>query len=260
MRRLWSLAVGTLVLFAAAAPSFAFTTVAKTTTTASVEFSGSGITAFSIEIRVVDGGALASPAAISWNPSTQNIVPGTTGWKAALQYIVLRSTMTNASGGIQIYTDNKGAGADPVYTGIGNPAGLVGYSATDATLSSTTIPMCWRVVDTSTNTLTIVQGSDNKLYSAELGGQAGTFPCFAWMKDKNTPTIASADTTAFSDGEDYITVKEARRGIHYAEGPNIGQSWGSSASPDYIYFGANFSTAFNATYRTKTLRIESFTD
>ncbi len=159
--------------------------------------------------------------------------------------------------GLQIYTNNTAAAANPRYTGAGatNPAGLV-----DSTNTTKRLPMCWRVVDKTTDTLNIIQGSDNKLYSGQLGGQASQFPCFQWLKDSSTPNIPAENTLAYLDGEDAVTFWD-HDGIHFSDGPkNWGVNWGATKSPLYIYLGADFSSAVTPrTYRTSMLTLEFFT-
>jgi hypothetical protein len=184
-------------------------------------------------------------AASSFTWSGVNL--GTTKWKAADQYIKLqtdyyyRVAPVSYPWGIQIYTDNQNAGANPRYTGTVNPVGLICTSTTTVVL-----PTCWRIVDTSTTTLTIVMG-DKKLYSQELGGPASNFPCFLWMRDKNSP--------GFVNSEDYVTVWD-NRGIQYSE-----TAWGGALPPNYIYIGADFSNATTPnTYSTNRLTLELFHD
>ena len=239
MRRLLTLVLALGLIAAMKTASFAaFNTMGISTMAASVSFVGQGVVNIEADLYNLSGGATTQ---IWWN--TNSITVGATLWQSATSYVVLHSTITNSAGGIQIYTDNKGTGANPAYTGIGNPVGLISMSTTTKAL-----PMCWRIVAVSTTSLTIVQGSDNKLYSSEEGGQAGSFPCFLWMIDKSSG--------AFANSEDYVTIKDAVRGIQFAEA-----TWGAAGSPNYIYFGANFQYAsIPDTYRTTTLRIEAFHD
>ena len=218
----------------------ALVNVSSKTFTAAALSSNSGTVSLNIQLQNLTGGTTSQ---IWWDASA--ITPGSTQWRRADACIVLYSNITSTSGAIQIYTDNKAADANPQYTG-GNTkcAGLV---QTDSTISDT-LPMCWRITDVSTNTLTIEQTGAH-LYSVELGS---SFYCFFSMKDKG-----STGTDAMTNGESYITVKEAFIGMQYAE-----SSWSNSmTSPNYIYLGANFSTAKTGkTYKTSTLRIEGFSE
>ncbi len=252
MRKTVSLLVSLVLLAVVSTASYAaFTGISRSTYTAAIIFTAIGSVQASFEVRNVSDNAVVLTG-ISWDPATITL-GGTTKWKASSQYIVMHSTITAASGGIQIYTDNKAADAGIyAYTGISTAtaAGLVGYSTTTYVMapSSTTLSMCWRVVDNSTTTLNIQRGTagyPDRLWESTLGSG---FPCFLWMMDRFTG--------GFSDGMDYITVKDGNRGIQYGEA-----SWGGSASPDYIYIGADFTTAVTPrTYRTNTLRVEAFTE
>ncbi len=231
-----------LLLIAAASTSVfaAFQSISRSTVTAGVKFTLAGQVSMSIQLMNLNGGTTTQ---IWWDPA--QITIGQTQWRRADAYILLNSTITAATGGIQIYTDNKASDANPQYTGTGNPAGLVAQEDT----SATPLSMCWRITDVSTTTLTIRRGAPgypDRLWAQELGDQ---YPCFLWMKDKNTP--------GFQNGEDYVTVKEAARGLHHSEG-----DWGTGVpSPDYIYIGADFTNALTPrTYKTSTLRLEAFTE
>ncbi|MBN1823724.1 MAG: hypothetical protein JW803_05330 [Endomicrobiales bacterium] len=184
--------------------------------------------------RISDNIVMSS---ITWS----NVIPGATKWKAADQYIEIDFNYYHSGWGINVYTDNKGTGADPGYTWTNDPAGLVNTSTTTKVL-----PMCWRVVDVSTDTLSIQQGATelpNQLWVTEFGDQ---YPCFLWIMDRNT--------SGFSDTMDYITVWEEKRGIQHAE-----STWGAAKSKNYIYFGANFENAVApATYRTNKLTLELY--
>jgi hypothetical protein len=243
MRRLFVLTVAVVAGLSSMAFA-AFTRVGTLSTyTASATTSG-GTVSMSV--------SLSAGTSLTWS----SVTPGQTHWKVADNYISIHSTITNATGGIQVYTDNVSIGFSG--TGTANPAGLV-----DATNTTQTLPMCWRIVDVSTTSLTIMQGANahnaqgvltwypDRLYSNEIGVE---YPCFLWMKDLNTKTIAGTTTTAFVPGDDYCTMKNAY-GIQHAEA-----TWGKTPSPDCIYLGADFSNALGSrTYNAKVC-IEAFTE
>lgn len=198
--------------------------------------------------NIVGNGAASS---ITWS----GVTPGTTKWKAADQYIELDFDYFTPNWGIQIYTDNKAADANPLYRGTNNPAGLVGQTATGGIdPSSSTLAMCWRVVDNSTTTLNIQRGAPgfpDRLWENTLGNG---YPCFLWMEDRGTKATTTPPSSGFSDSADYVTVWDSR-GIQHAE-----STWGPGTfSPNYVYLGADFSTAITPfNYKTNKLVVELF--
>jgi hypothetical protein len=264
-----SVLFSTIILILFSSISFAaFTSVTISTLTAIVSFNVNGEVLVSVEMKTVIGDNTTTQ--IYWD--TSDISPGVTQWHIADSYILLHSTISQSGGGIQIYTDNKASDADPAYTGANNtnPAGLI----SEEVPNETPLAMCWRMVDASTTTdvLDIVQVNSqgtwsdpgqphdgetitkSTLYSPSLGTN---YPCYFFMKDKSTPKIWYENTTAFKNADEYIVVKDQAFGIHHAEGNN----WGTTASPDCIYIGANFKEASAPrTYQTKTLRIEAFSE
>lgn len=237
MRKFFVMVLALGVVAGLAASSFAaFSGLGKSTVTASVSFTGSGQVSVSVK--------LSAGTSIYWDPAA--ITLGSTDWKAAYNYLIMESTITDATGGVQIYTNNKATDANPKYNGTGDPAGLVGYD-TGLSTGSAALSMCWRIVDYTTTTV-IMQGAPiypDRLWEQQLGD---SFPCYLWMKDKAT--------ASFIDGEDYVTMKESVRGAHFSEG-----EWGTMQSPDYIYLGAKFKNAVTPkNYKTNTLRIETFTE
>ena len=236
----------------AAAPVFAFTSISKSTNVATVTFSGDGTMFLQVQLKNLSDNSATTQ--IWWN--TASITPGVTQWVRSDAYMVVYTTMTNALGAVRIYTDNLNAAATPQYTGVGNAAGLVGMYSGDPTASSSTLSMCWRVTDAALidgTSLQIVQ--TNHVSSATLSAVAtGTsYPCFIWMKD-----LGGSDPVVLADytSPGYILVKDQVWGIQHAE-----SNWGTTSSPDYVYFGATFSSASTPrTYRTSRLMVESFTE
>ena len=165
------------------------------------------------------------------------------GWIAANQYIKIDCVPNVYGWGIQIYTDNKASNANPKYTGTGNPVGLISSTTT------ITLPLAWRCVNVTTNTLTVQRGAPSypdRLWVSEIGNQ---YPCFIWMEDKNT--------TGFVNDNDYIIAWDAR-GIQQAE-----SSWSGTGaiSPNYIYLAADFTNALTPNvYTTNKLTVELFHD
>lgn len=250
MRRLLvSLLVSSSVVGLAGVAQAAFESRGTTPVTAQVVFASSGVVTVSAVLKKTADNSGASE--IGWDAAS--IIVGTTKWKASNTYIELTSNITAATGGIQIYTDNKKSGASPKYTGSAiNPSGLVCVAST-----GTVLPMCWRVVDVSTNSLTInqgVSGYPNRLYASETGSG---YPCFIWMKDKSAADDPSTTGTneTFVNGDDYMVVKDSARGIQHAEA-----TFGSAGSPDYIYLGADFTGILVPNTFKTTIYLETFSE
>ena len=189
---------------------------------------------------------------VTWS-GLSSVTSSTWSWKVADQYILVDLDYYSPTWGIQIYTNNKGAGAIPQYTGaVGtDPNGLVDTSST-----AIAMPMCWSIVNSTVSgsapTHLVITQSDRQLNSG----------FYLWMKDINTPTIVGG-STVFMPGEDYVTVWD-NRGIQYAEGTFSAPHDPShfiSPSPNFIYLGANFTGAqIPHTYTTNQLYIELFNE
>jgi len=232
--------LSTLIFLGSRSAFSATQTVSSGTFTAIAVSTGTGTVSLSIQLQTLTGGTTSQ---IWWD--TSKIFLGTTQWQRADACIILYSNITSTTGAVQIYTDNSAPDANPQFQPVvtsTDPAGLVDTSSVSATL-----PMCWRITDSPTTTLTIMQTSDNQhLYSPDLGSG---FWCFLFMRDKGSSGI--------NMGDSYLTVKQAFSGIQYAE-----SNWSNNMqSPNYIYLGANFSKAgAGRTYKTSTLRIEAFSE
>ena len=196
-----------------------------------------------------------SVSSLTWS-SLDPVFNSTYPWKASDQYIQLDLDYYQPNWGIEIYTDNCASDANPqcsTNTTTLDPAGLVDTSST-----SIVLPMCWSIVNSTVTGYTqrqISQSSDNKLYS---NGN----PTYLWIKDRNTPNITGSGTTAFVDGESYITVWD-NQGIQWKEGsfsaPNDSNNSPSTPSPNFIYIGAKFTNAYaQRTYKTNKLIVELF--
>ena len=236
--------IGPALLTLLSGAAVAQTSVSSNTFTAVAASTSAGSVALSIQIQNLTG---ETTSQIWWDNSA--ITPGSTQWRRADACIVLYSNITSSAGAVQIYTDNTAADANPKFVAAGgniDPAGIV-----DTSSASAALPMCWRMTDTSTTTLTIKQTADNQhLYSQELDPG---FYCFFFMRDKGSSSITMGDA--------YLTMKQAFSGMHYSDG-NTYNNWSQNMlAPNYIYLGANFSTAKpGKTYRTSTLRIEGFVE
>ncbi|RLD18992.1 MAG: hypothetical protein DRI36_00090 [Caldiserica bacterium] len=215
--------LGAIVCFASFGVLFSFTSQGISTVTATAELTGEGIVQMSIEIKNVL--THSTTTQIYWSGIT---LP--TGWEVADSYILLHSTITAASGGIRIYTDNKSADANPQYTGSDSGGGLVDTSDTTKKL-----PIGWKITEDTTTVSAADPDSDSSWF---------------YFKDKS-----DSDFWINADTQDYSTVKKAD-GIHYNQGSS---NYGGGTSPDAIYMECNFTNAVTPrTYKTSTIRIEAF--
>ena len=212
---------------------------------ASVKIKGLADGEVDVIIHNISDDQIAQNNLITWG----GIIAGTTGWKKANQYIEISHSDLPSFWGIQIYTDNKDASADPRYTGSSNPAGLI---KTDNTIFS--IPMAWRITDHVLTNKERQKELNNLQERADGKGMSDYL--WRFFKDKNTPD--NPDTVAdesFQDGDDSVTLWN-QAGIGWNEG-------GRSGNPKkaYIYLAANFTmSSVGAVYRTSALTIESYDD
>jgi len=127
MRKILFAALFMFCIVAVMEPALCAGSISVSTITASVTFTGQGVVNFSISYMNISGGTTTQ---IWWDPSL--IIGGYTNWVGAGAYIVLKSTITLSNGGIEIYTNNRAADANPLYkggvqvsSGAANPTGLV---------------------------------------------------------------------------------------------------------------------------------------
>lgn len=174
---------------------------------------------------------------------------GVTEWKLADQYVELDLTLFDPDFGVQVYTDNLAADADPQYTGSSDPAGLVAEDRP----SINPLPMAWHITGSTVSSLTVMRGVESgvcdgnsypdRLWTTENGP---CYPAFLWMKDQNSD--------GFINGDDYVTVWETVRGIQHGE-----STWGGAAFPNMLYIAADFSNAKTPrTYQVGKLVVELF--
>jgi hypothetical protein len=155
-----------------------FSSISRSTNTAVVALLGGGTVQMTITLHNISDNSTTTQ--VYW---TTNTVVLPTSWVLASAYIRVASTMTQAGGGIQIYTDNKAADASPAYTGTGNPMGLI-----DTTTTTKTLAMAWSVKDTTATAPTAGDPNDTTNHSDKL-----------FFKDRQT--------AGFTDGETFIAVK-----------------------------------------------------
>lgn len=191
-------------------------------------------------------------------------------WVLADQYIQVDLDPDTTPWGLQIYTDNTASDASPKFTSAvtagtvgSNPAGLV-----DMTTTTKVLAMAWSIkaatstIVVGTNTYTIPPLAANPNNNGLLGNP--TDPnAFQWlfMQDRGTPSIPLANTSAFSDGNSFVAVKN-NLGIHFVQGSTTtldSSQFGAANSPNYIYLESDFDNAVTPrTYKTTTLRLEFY--
>lgn len=225
---------------------------------------------FTVNIKNIDGDTPADK--ITWSDSALS-----NRWYAANQYLELDlDWLQNDNWGIQIYTDNKSADANPKYTGITDPnkgSGLVAVSSTTKML-----PMCWRVTDKVLpydgtgnaqlgdydQTLSIGFNSGGLYDSGTDNPDKENYYCWFAMKDKDMfGMIPDNPANVVDNGSDYLRVWD-RRGFHSAAGDinywgmNPGSMFEGMIRPR-IYLGADFGLALTPeTYKTNSIIIELF--
>lgn len=243
--------------FTASAPAWAFKSVARSTVTAQVTTGGAKIANVSVKIRNTSAPFGADQAAINW---TGVSVPYAPGWKVADQFLLLVATVTDVNGGVQIYTRNMDNDALPKFVdptpgdtsnADSNPAGLL--MGTVGTTSSV-LPMAWSI-----KTASATIGADLVAADPNSGPETGAGNRYQWlfMSDKNTPAIPSTNTTAFSNGAEFVTAINGT-GVHSAQGP-AGFFAHPNGANSFVYLQASFSqAAAQQSYRTTTLTVESF--
>lgn len=224
------------------------------------------ITGFSASLMNISGGSAAS---VTW----PGVTAQNTDWKAAEQYIEVKGFATDSTWGIQIYTDNMAATADPKYAGTGNPAGLVETSG-----KATALPMSWRVVadkkfTTGSDDLKILQryiAVDDIYVLLRLAGDYVAdddyFAPWGWILDKNTDS--DPDTPGIQGFGNYsvYATTVGNYGIAVAPGdPTLSTPVGTylpiptKDSTYHIYLGAKFISAeAEKTYTTNKLIVEMY--
>jgi hypothetical protein len=276
--------IAALVVFAAAVSvagtSFAaFSSLGKSTVTATVTTGGTPTVSTTLTIKNVTAPEGANQTEVTWT----GVTAGSTEWKIAEQLLRLDTTITASNGGVQIYTDNKEAGANPKFVDAtpldlnnpdSNPAGLVSVTDTGDTLS-----LAWAIKDSSH----VVEGAGptgiraNDPNENNQCGRPDVADAYQWlfMSDASSPAIdfngdgdvldtdpvadcPNPDTVAFVPGNTFSTMIN-RNGFHFGQGPaNFG---GSPTGIRYVYLQADFTPAFaQEQYKTNRLIVETFTN
>jgi hypothetical protein len=233
------LLVGAVALVTPVA-SHAFTSLSVLSSTASVTVTG-GTASLALAIKNISNNTAAT--AISWTAAAGQ------GWTLANQYVQLNTTLSTSGSGVQTYTNNAVAGANPRYTGLissytQTPAGLVSESTT-----TQVIPTAWEVTASTAG----VNGA------VDPGTGSISPNSYAWFyhEDHSQVAVPSSNAGAFTNADPFITVVGAGNQIHYGQGPT---QFGGPVPQSYVYLEANFTSALGGvTYQTSALTFELFT-
>lgn len=209
-------------------------------------------------------------------------------WKKASQYLQVTYNANQIGWGVQIYTDNLAATANPKYGGdpttdpSRQPAGLIGVQNT-----LLTCPMAILVTDAvipSPNTnlqIPVEAGSGDAIYFTsgydEDTGTAGVEKVWFWLKDKqgtiwndanNNGTIEAGEIkpsfnypNGYPGADDYATIVSTLGSSSGWVDATSGrmQRDNSSASPIMVYVAAKFRNARELQeYKTNTLTLEIY--
>jgi len=161
--------------------------------------------------------------------------------------------LTVAGSGIQTYTDNTNATANPRYSvtpssTTPSPAGLINTVTTTAP----PVPTAWQIVGGTANPVAVDDPNN-----AALLGHTG----YAWFYHEDKAQVANnaGITASFVNEFPYIEMEVAGQPpqIQFAQG-----SFGNSTSNmNKVYLEANFQNALGGqTYQTSTLTVELFTN
>ncbi len=226
---------------------------------------------FGIKLRPVANpdGTGADLTRIAWSGALPN-----GGWKIANTVLKTTWTVTDANGGITIYTDNQNAAALPRFVpplpadphNVANdPSGLL--RGTSGTTSSPGLSLGWSIKPSSM----VVNGAGDTGIRPE-DPNAATSDSYLWfyMVDKSNPGIDfdgdgwdpvndDNDTEAFAYGSSYVTMIRFN-GIHQVQSGDF--SSGYAPDPDktsYVYIEANFASATaQTTYQTSRVTVEAY--
>lgn len=216
----------------------------------------------SVTLKKISDNTVPAEQSLTW----KNVNPGVNIWKLADQYLQVDADTSFSDWGVQIYTDNCAADADPQFYIVNpssvNPAGLL---ATDDRTGR--IPLCWKITDElwTASSPPPEQGGPGPGPQDPVEVPDPTIPNayyfennYLWMKDRGTPDdpeTPSLDET-FADGEYYVTVWD-QQGIQWGGDP--AEHGGGMSSPNYIYIGGKFINATTPrTYKTNKMTLEMY--
>lgn len=199
---------------------------------ATVNLTGTEYYTFSIDVKNVSDNLSVPSQEIGWS----GVVAGSDTWKVANQYIEISLDCNYADWGLQMYTDNKGSGADPLYTGTeDNPGGLVGVSST-----TMHIPLAFSVKG-STETVAApdpwpgVDPYDNHFWK--------------WMADHSK--------SDWVDDDFGVRVWDDE-GIYWHDSPTEPSNPSGGDSPSIVYLSVGFHDSIPQQYKTNKLTLELY--
>jgi hypothetical protein len=191
--------------------------------------------AFSLTVTIKNISDNAAVSQATWSSVTPT-------WKEADQYLEVDYFSDQSGWGVQIYTDNHHAGADPAYTGD-TTAGWEGAGLVGVTAPSYFVPMAW-TAQTATGT------ARPDIITTDIYGTLDSNKGYAYFKDPMQQVVGN---NPFVPGDDYITL------INVNGLATNKPSWRIAASsPVYVYLIANFIGRPNQTYRTNQLIVELY--
>jgi hypothetical protein len=256
-KRLAVFAFTAAAVLAVAAPSWAVTLGGSVASTATVTVGGTSTATFTLDLRDTSAPLTdTNPPQITWS----GVLAGTTGWKIANQLLLLNATVTDAGGGIEIYTNNTIASASPRYTPTvtpaTNPAGLVAGDGVSAVSMAWSIKASSKVVEGGP-ALTGLGASD-----PNSGPITGRDNKFQWLFFKDRASVDDPATTtideSFADGQKFVTMINVV-GLHFGQADD---EFGihTDGANSFVYLQANFGPAgAGVTYGTNKLIVHGFT-
>jgi hypothetical protein len=222
----------------ASTPSHAFSSISKSTFTATVALTQTGSASMVASLFFTATNA-ANAGSIGFGTPT---LPA--AFVGSDSYIKLTGNVTAGNGsGVQIYTDNTNALASPKFLNALtlNPAGLVSANGLSA------LPMAWSVKPSTSTPPAIVTPNQT--------GQPITDTAYQWQYFEDKAQTVADSGTLFANAAPYIMVKTAG-GIQSA----TASFFGGGGATGYIYTEADFTTASTPnTYGTNMLMLEAFT-
>lgn len=249
--------------------------------TATATVGGQTQSTLTVQIRDVVGGAIA--AQLGWQGITTN-----SEWEVSDQYLEVTYQANQVGWGVQIFTDNLGVGANPVYGGdpttdpASQPAGLIGTQDNTITCPLVTLVTKDAILESQIQdpVLVIDQQTDARYFTSgydEIPGGDSEKVWF-WLKDvSGTEWVDGNQNGQIDAGEIQDTFNKDQQGGRLDDDyATIVNSFGSStgwvntqtdtmfrdnaaASPIAVYLAADFTNAnVLQEYKTNTIQLEIY--